>query len=57
MSLFGCIPATATAEGLVGAMLRSGGFLKEMTGREIVRVMAAPYPAEAARIADERGWL
>jgi ABC-2 type transport system ATP-binding protein len=42
--LFGRTPAKATAEGLVGAMLQSGGFLNEMTGREIVQVMAAQYP-------------
>jgi len=42
--LFGRTPAKATAEGLVGAMLQSGGFMGEMTGREIVKVMAAQYP-------------
>ncbi|MER5326128.1 ABC transporter ATP-binding protein [Streptosporangium roseum] len=42
--LFGRTPRRATADGLVGAMLQSGGFLDEMTGREIVRVMAAQYP-------------
>jgi ABC-2 type transport system ATP-binding protein len=43
--LFGRTPAKATSEGLVGAMLQSGGFLNEMTGREIVQVMAAQYPS------------
>ncbi|MEV0583433.1 ABC transporter ATP-binding protein [Nonomuraea sp. NPDC050310] len=42
--LFGRPPARAMAEGLVGAMLQSGGFLREMTGREIVQVMAAQFP-------------
>ncbi|MEU7000475.1 ABC transporter ATP-binding protein [Nonomuraea sp. NPDC046570] len=45
ITLFGRSPARATAGGLVGAMLQSGGFLDQMTGREIVQVMAAQYPA------------
>lgn len=42
--LFGRPPRRAAAQGLVGAMLQSGGFLHEMTGREIVQIMAAQYP-------------
>ncbi|RBQ14273.1 ABC transporter ATP-binding protein [Spongiactinospora rosea] len=44
ITLFGRTPRRATAEGLVGAMLQSGGLLDELTAREIVQVMAAQYP-------------
>ncbi|MFI7699338.1 ATP-binding cassette domain-containing protein [Nonomuraea sp. NPDC049480] len=44
VALFGRVPARAVAEGLVGAMLQAGGFLREMTPREIVKVIAAQYP-------------
>ncbi|RJL24447.1 ABC transporter ATP-binding protein [Bailinhaonella thermotolerans] len=51
VTVFGRTPRRATAEGLVGAMLQSGGFLGEMTAREIVGVMAAQYPG-SLRVAD-----
>ncbi|MBG0823890.1 ABC transporter ATP-binding protein [Planomonospora sp. ID91781] len=44
VELFGRPSRRAAADGLVGAMLQSGGFLSEMTSREIVQVMAAQYP-------------
>nr|BFE82347.1 hypothetical protein GCM10020093_049480 [Planobispora longispora] len=44
IELFGRPARRAAADGLVGAMLQSGGFLGEMTSREIVQVMAAQYP-------------
>ncbi|MGP3915431.1 ABC transporter ATP-binding protein [Nonomuraea sp. 10N515B] len=44
VALFGRPPRRALAEGLVGAMLQAGGFLGEMTPREIVKVIAAQYP-------------
>ncbi|MEQ4725149.1 ABC transporter ATP-binding protein [Nonomuraea sp. B19D2] len=44
VALFGRPSHRALAEGLVGAMLQAGGFLGEMTPREIVKVIAAQYP-------------
>jgi ABC-2 type transport system ATP-binding protein len=42
--IFGRAPATAVAEGLVGAMLQTGGLVQNTTVRELVQVMASLYP-------------
>ena len=42
--LFGRTPQRAISEGLVGAMLQSGGFPEDITGGEVVRLMAALFP-------------
>jgi ABC-2 type transport system ATP-binding protein len=44
VSLFGGSPADAIAAGRVGAMLQTGGLLRELTVRELVTMMAALYP-------------
>ena len=44
MSLFGGTPADAIASGRVGAMLQTGGLLRDLTVRELVSMMAALYP-------------
>jgi ABC-2 type transport system ATP-binding protein len=44
VTLFGGTPAEAIASGRVGAMLQTGGLLRELTVRELVSMMAALYP-------------
>jgi ABC-2 type transport system ATP-binding protein len=44
VSLFGGTPADAIASGRVGAMLQTGGLLRDLTVRELVSMMAALYP-------------
>jgi ABC-2 type transport system ATP-binding protein len=44
VSLFGSTPADAIASGRVGAMLQTGGLLRDLTVRELVSMMAALYP-------------
>jgi ABC-2 type transport system ATP-binding protein len=44
VSLFGGTPADAIAAGRVGAMLQTGGLLRDLTVRELVSMMAALYP-------------
>jgi ABC-2 type transport system ATP-binding protein len=44
VSLFGGTPADAIATGRVGAMLQTGGLLRDLTVRELVSMMAALYP-------------
>jgi ABC-2 type transport system ATP-binding protein len=44
VSLFGGTPAEAIASGRVGAMLQTGGLLRDLTVRELVSMMAALYP-------------
>jgi ABC-2 type transport system ATP-binding protein len=44
VSLFGGTPAAAIASGRVGAMLQTGGLLRDLTVRELVSMMAALYP-------------
>jgi ABC-2 type transport system ATP-binding protein len=44
VSLFGGAPADAIAAGRVGAMLQTGGLLRDLTVRELVSMMAALYP-------------
>jgi len=44
VTVFGRSPAEATAAGLVGAMLQSGGLLTEVTVRELLEFAASVYP-------------
>ena len=44
LTVFGRPPAEATAAGLVGAMLQSGGLLTEVTVREQLELAASLYP-------------
>jgi ABC-2 type transport system ATP-binding protein len=44
VTVFGRPPAEATAAGLVGAMLQSGGLLTEVTVRELLELAASLYP-------------
>jgi ABC-2 type transport system ATP-binding protein len=44
VSLFGGTPADAIASGRVGAMLQTGGLLRDLTVRELVSMMAVLYP-------------
>jgi ABC-2 type transport system ATP-binding protein len=44
VSLFGGTPAEAIASGRVGAMLQTGGLLRDLSVRELVSMMAALYP-------------
>ena len=44
VSLFGGSPDDAISAGRVGAMLQTGGLLRELTVRELVTMMAALYP-------------
>jgi ABC-2 type transport system ATP-binding protein len=44
VSLFGGTPADAIASGRVGAMLQTGGLLRDLSVRELVSMMAALYP-------------
>jgi ABC-2 type transport system ATP-binding protein len=43
--VFGGAPADAIRQGRVGAMLQSGGVLRDLTVRELVAMMAALFPA------------
>jgi ABC-2 type transport system ATP-binding protein len=44
VSLFGGSPAQAISQGRVGAMLQTGGLLRQLTVRELVTMMGALYP-------------
>jgi ABC-2 type transport system ATP-binding protein len=44
IAVFGRTPRRAVAEGLVGAMLQSGGLPDDITAGEVVRLMAALFP-------------
>ena len=44
VSLFGSPPVEAVSAGRVGAMLQTGGLLRQLTVRELVTMMAALYP-------------
>lgn len=45
IAVFGRTPRRAVAEGLVGAMLQSGGLPEDITAGEVVRLMAALFPS------------
>jgi ABC-2 type transport system ATP-binding protein len=45
LTIFGRSPAEAIAEGRIGAMLQSGGLLRDLTVRELVTMMSSLYPA------------
>ena len=60
VTLFGRSPAAAVAAGEVGAMLQTGGLLRDLSVRELVGMMAALYPHpldvdEALELAGLRG--
>jgi ABC-2 type transport system ATP-binding protein len=63
VAVFGVPPSEAIAAGKVGAMLQSGGLLRDLTVRELVAMMASLYPSpldvdetlERARISDIAG--
>jgi ABC-2 type transport system ATP-binding protein len=44
VSLFGQSPAEAIAAGTVGAMLQTGGLIRDLTVRELLTMMASLYP-------------
>jgi ABC-2 type transport system ATP-binding protein len=44
VSLFGAAPRDAVRNGAVGAMLQTGGLIRELTVRELVTMIAALYP-------------
>jgi ABC-2 type transport system ATP-binding protein len=44
VSLFGGSPAQAISQGRVGAMLQTGGLLRQLSVRELVTMMGALYP-------------
>jgi ABC-2 type transport system ATP-binding protein len=44
VSVFGLPPDKAVAAGLVGAMLQTGGLLRDLTVRELVTMMGSLYP-------------
>jgi ABC-2 type transport system ATP-binding protein len=44
VSVFGLAPNAAVADGRVGAMLQTGGLLRDLTVRELVTMMSSLYP-------------
>ncbi len=44
VSILGRPPAQAVAEGLLGAMLQTGGLIRDLTVRELVTLVASFYP-------------
>src|SRR4051794_9772274 len=44
VTVFGRPPEQAVAEGAVGAMLQTGGLLRDLTARELVETVASLYP-------------
>src|SRR3954469_7479023 len=44
VTLFGGTPQDAIAAGRVGAMLQTGSVLRYLTVRELIAMMASPYP-------------
>src|SRR5271170_2366903 len=44
VSLFGRLPREAVDAGLVGAMLQTGGLIRDLSVRELVAMMASLYP-------------
>ena len=45
VAIFGRTPVDAISEGLIGAMLQSGGLLRDLTVREVVTMIASLYPS------------
>jgi ABC-2 type transport system ATP-binding protein len=45
VSLFGLSPADAIAAGLVGAMLQTGGLIRDLTVRELLTMVTSLYPS------------
>ena len=44
LTLFGVTPAEAVRAGAVGAMLQTGGLIRDLTVRELIGMMASLYP-------------
>src|SRR5215475_4793865 len=44
VALFGLTPAEAIASGTVGAMLQTGGLIRDLTVRELLTMVASLYP-------------
>src|ERR1700729_3963566 len=44
VALFGRSPERAIADGIVGAMLQTGGLIRDLSLRELVTMMASFYP-------------
>ena len=49
VSVFGRSPDAAIAAGAVGAMLQTGGLLRDLSVRELVEMMGSLYPSAARR--------
>lgn len=49
--VFGRAPSDAVSHGLIGAVLQTGGLLKDLTVRETLRLTASVFP-EALRVSD-----
>ena len=47
VSLFGRAPAEAVKSGAVGVMLQSGALLRDLSVRELIRMMASLYPTRS----------
>ena len=47
VSIFGAAPSEAIAAGAVGAMLQTGGLLRDLTVRELVAMMGSLYPSRS----------
>jgi ABC-2 type transport system ATP-binding protein len=48
VSIFRMAPAEAIAAGAIGAMLQTGGLIRDLTVLELVAMMASLYPARSA---------
>lgn len=48
VEVFGLSPARAIARGLIGAMLQSGGLIRDLSVVELLRMMAGLYPTPIA---------
>src|SRR3954451_13142061 len=48
VAVFGRAPEQAVRDGLVGAMLQSGGLISEISVRELIQLAASLYPAPMA---------
>ena len=51
VAIFGADPASAIASGTIGAMLQSGGILRDLTVRELLSMIASLFP-HPLRVAD-----
>ena len=56
VTLFGLAPADAIRAGRVGAMLQTGGLLRDLSVRELIEMMAIAPPRAARHRRGARGW-